>query len=981
MKSKSLRIRLMATTVVAVAALSSGSAYAQAAAADAADATAEDAGEIIVTGSRIARPDLEASSPVTVVSAESLRLSGTTNTEEFLRDLPQAVAAIGQNSNNGNPGVATLDLRNLGESRTLILVDGKRFVPYDSNGFVDLNMIPASLIERAEVLTGGASSVYGSDAVAGVVNFVLKKDFSGFEADAQYGLTQKGDGASRAFSATVGVNSGDGRGNLVANATFIKVDSVNQGQRGYSANTLAAADLSASGGSSTNPSGAIDGLLGTTGRGIFDASGNIIKYVGARDAFNFNPFNLLQVPQKKWTATVLGRYDLTDDVEFFGRFSFANSRVSTIIAPSGTFGFPYSINYATNPFLNAQARGILAQNDTVAAGDTTPGDGFVTVPFRRRTVELGTRDSIYENTAYQAVGGLRGNITDTIKWETFAQYGRTARTITFANDIANDKVQQALLAVAGPNGTVVCSDPSGGCAPANLFGRGNLSQAAGNFIRVDLQQYDTTSQLVTGGFISADLPFKLASDKAGGIVFGVEYRREGTRARPDNNLITGNSVGFGSSTPISARLATKEVYGEVNIPIVTDKPFFESLSLEAGIRYADYKNLDKLQGIGNSFKTTSYKIGAEWTPVASLKIRGGFNRAVRAPNLNDIGQPFTPGTGSANYDHCESISRGQPITLTPAVVANVNRGAAATQLLNLCLATGVPLTALQNGLVDGVVSGQINNYQGGNIRLTPEKADTLTVGAVFKPTFIRGFTASIDFFDIKIKNAIFNVPEQETLIGCYEVDKVATSANCRRIIRNPITGSLSGGIETGVRSTSINIGGQRTQGIDLAINYKYEITDDTSVSLAFNGTRTSKSSLDYVATKRECTGLVGQSCVRLLPKYQWVQSTTLATGPLTVQLRWQHIGQIAKDSVAFGLGGAVASDFAVPVIKSRNYFDLFSSVEVGEKVTFRAGINNLLNKQPPVVGNDYGGPASGNTFPATYDPLGRSFFAGVTARF
>ncbi len=930
----------------------------------------EEAGDIIVTGSRLSRPDLESSSPVAIVSAAQIQLSGTNNAEEYLRDLPQAVAAIGGNTNNGNPGVATIDLRNLGEERTLILVDGKRFVPYDSNGIVDLNMIPASLIERAEVLTGGASSVYGSDAVAGVVNFVMRKDFEGFEADAQYGLTEKGDGKTRSFSITTGVNSGDGRGNIVVNATYVKVDAVTQGARAFSRNVLAAADLGAGGASSTNAQGAIDGLVGLGGRGTFDASGNLVPYVGTRDGFNFNPFNLLLAPQNKWTATAIGRYELSDAVEFYGRASFANSRVSTIIAPSGTFGFPFQINYATNPNLNAQAKAILAQNDTAAAGDATPGNGVVTVPFRRRTVELGTRDSIYENTAYQLVGGFKGNVTDTVKWETFAQWGRTSRTQTFANDISFTRTQAAIL------------DGS-----ANLFGAGKLSVAAGQAIRLDLQQYDTTSQLVVGGFMTADLPFTLASDKAGGVVVGVEYRRENATANPDENLIQGNAPGFGSSTPIRAELSTKEIYAEINVPIVTDKPFFESLSLEAGIRYADYKNIDQLTGIGNNFKTTSYKIGGEWTPISDLKIRGGFNRAVRAPNLNEIGQPVTPSTGDADYDHCESISRGQPIVLTPAVVAQVLAGtapAATRAHYNLCLATGTRAGALALGLVDGVVAGQINNYVGGNINLRPEKANTLTVGAVFQPQFIKGLTASVDYFDIKIKDPIFAVPEQEALIACYEFEKAATGFFCSRIRRNPITGSLSGGTETGVISTNINAGFQRTRGIDFATTYKMNVTDKLDVTWALNATRTLKS--DYQAQSvfpntRACAGALGSICLRPLPKWQWVQTTTADYGPWTLQLRWQHIGKLTHDTVLFGEDPA--TDFAVPVIGARNYFDLYGSVDVNDAIKLRAGVTNLFDKLPPVVGNDYGGTAenSGNTYPGTYDPLGRSFFVGATLRF
>ncbi|MVZ97575.1 TonB-dependent receptor [Sphingorhabdus sp. IMCC26285] len=954
-------LKISSAALAIGAALSSAPVFAQEAAEEASEQPA-----IVVTGSRIARPDLESSSPVSVVTSEQIQLSGTNNAEEYLRDLPQAVPAIGGNTNNGNPGVATLDLRNLGEERTLILVDGKRFVPFDSNGIVDLNMIPAALIERAEVLTGGASSVYGSDAVAGVVNFVMKKNFEGFEADAQYGITEKGDGQNRSFSITAGVNSEDGRGNLVVNATYVKVDAVTQGARDFSRDVLAAKDLGAGGGSSTVPEGVIDGLVAFGGRGIFDAAGNLAPFDIKKQGFNFNPFNLLLTPQNKWTATALARYEINDSIEFYGRSSFANSRVSTIIAPSGTFGFEFDLNYLTNPNLSAQAKAILAQNDVTAAGDTTPGDGNIKINFRRRTTELGTRNTVFENTAYQLVGGFRGDISESVKWETFAQWGRTSRTQSFENDLSFDAVQAGIL-----DGSV------------NLFGPGKLSLEAGQKIRLDLQQIDATSQFVAGGFLTADLPFTLASDTPGGIVIGAEFRREKSIAKPDQNLIEGNSIGFGSSTPIDAQLTTKELYAELNVPIVTDKPFFHSFSLEAGIRHSDYTNLDKQIARGNNFKTTSFKVGGEWSPVEDLKIRGGFNRAVRAPNLNEIGQPFTPGTGDANFDHCESVDRGQPIVLSKDVVNNLNRGAAATELLNLCVATGVPLAALQAGLVDGIVAGQINNFSGGNINLTPEKADTFTIGAVFKPSFLRGFTASVDFYDINVKNAIFSVPEQEAIIACYEIEKKADGFFCSRIKRNPLNGSLSGGLDTGVDSSTVNIGGARNRGIDFAASYQFDIGEDTNLAFAVNATRTLKSTLDFGASVRECAGRLGGICLRPLPKLQWIQTSTLEHGPWTFQLRWQHIGKLTNDSVAFGLGGAVAEDFAVPVIGARDYFDLYGSVEVAKSLKFRAGINNLLDSLPPIVGNDFGGTTenSGNTYPGTYDPLGRSFFVGATLSF
>jgi iron complex outermembrane recepter protein len=952
MLTTSIRRSLLASTIVA-----GMLATAPAAAQSAAPVDEEAADAIIVTGSRIGRPDLEASSPVTVVSAEALTLSGRTGVEEFLRTIPQAVGALGSNTNNGNPGVATVDLRNLSEERTLVLVDGRRFVPYSADGIVDLNSIPRTLVERVEVLTGGASSVYGSDAIAGVVNFIFKNDFEGLELDGQLGVTERGDGFERQFGLTVGGNFDGGKGNLVANATYTKANTVDQGARGFSRRVLSAATLGAGGASSTNAAGTIRGLVSPICSGLdprdvgvctFNPAGQLVAYNRTTDGFNFNPFNLLQVPQDKWTATVLGRYELTDGIEFFGRFSFANSRVTTIIAPTGTFNFPFDVNYTTNPNLSAQARTVFAANDTVAAGDANPGDGIVRVPIGRRLIELGTRDSIYENTVYQAVGGFRGEIAEGFRYEAFAQYGRTLRTQTFANDFSYTRAQAGVL-----DGSV------------NIFGSGNLSTAAGQSIRLDLQQYDTTSQFVTGAFVGYDLPFQLGGTKSGALVAGIEYRRENSRANPDENLIQGNAPGFGSSTPVNAEFSTTEYYGEAKLPI------FDIISIEGGIRYSQYSNIDRLTGRGNRFNTTSWKIGGDIEPIPGIRARAVYQRAVRAPNLSEIGTPLTPGTGDVDNDPCSSSN------ISPAVYA------ANGPLAALCRATGVPAAAAAAGVVGGPISGQVNNFSGGNINLTPERSRTITAGLVLAPKLFSGFSASIDYYDIIVRNAILAVPEQEIVDLCYNVQRSATAQFCQLIRRNPLDGSLIGGTETGVDARSINAGFLRNEGLDLNVAYRFDLSDTFGVNLGFNGTYTLRSELQAstLSPIRECEGLLGSTCLRPLPKVQFNQTTAVIVGPATVQLNWRYIGKLTNDTVGFGTNPSSA--FAVPVIKARSYFDLSASVEVADNFTFRLGALNLFDLGPPVVGNDYGGTTenSGNTFPATYDVLGRRFFVGATARF
>ena len=898
---------------------------------------------------------MESASPVSVVTSEQIKLAGSAGVEEFLRDIPQAVAAIGSSTNNGNEGAATVDLRNLGEERTLVLVDGKRFVPYDAAGIVDLNMIPSALVERVEVVTGGASAVYGSDAIAGVVNFIMKKDFQGIEADAQYGLTDRGDGRTTQLSLTAGTNFADGRGNITLNGTYSKQQAVYQGDRKFSEEALAAADFSP-GGSFTNAPGFLD--LGPDGY-QFTSSGDLTDLGVNPDAFapfNFNPFNLLQTPHKKYTATVLANYELSDTIEFYGRGSYAKSKVTTIIAPTGTFFFPFDINYMDNPFLSDQARNIISTYDD-------DSDGIVSAAIGRRLTELGTRDSIYENEAWQIVGGFKGDLSPTLHWEVFAQYAKTKRSQDFVNDVAYDRLFQAVQAT-GTSANPVCVDPSDGCVPANIFGPGNLSEAAADYIRLDLHEDNRTTQFVTGGFLSGDLPFTVPmAGKPGAFVVGVEYRKETSKARPDANLAAGNSIGFGSSTPIDAQYDVKEAYGEIKLPLVTDSPFVQELSLEGGVRYADYKNKVKTLGVSNSYTNWSWKLGGDWKPIDDIRFRVMYQRAVRAPNIEEIGQPLTPSTGDADFDPCAGT--------------NPVGNAALTQL---CIDTGVPAGNI--GSVGGPISGQINNFVGGNAALLPEKSSTWTIGAVLQPTALRGFTATIDYFDIKVEDAILQIPEQSVLDICYDIEQDASGDFCSLISRSP-TGRLNGDTTVGVDVRRRNIGMLRARGIDFAVQYRFDMGNAGNLRLAANVTRQLKSDLQFAdqLEVNHCAGLVGTICLSPDPKWRWVQTTTWNKGGLTLQLRWQHLGKLTNDSVAFG--DALPSDFVVPSIKSYDYFDLSGNLEVTKQFSLRGGISNLFDKKPPVVGNDYGGTTenSGNTYPATYDPLGRSFFVGATVRF
>lgn len=922
--------------------------------------------EVMVTGSRIKRNDLTSNSPIAVIDASELKLANTINPEEFLRSDPRFVAAVGSNTNNGNDGAATVDLRNLGEERTLVLMDGKRFTPYDYQGLVDLSMIPTALIERVEVVTGGASAVYGSDAIGGVVNFIMKKHFTGVEFDASTSSTFENDGKTKDFSLTFGGDIDGGKGNIVANLSYSKRDAVYQGDRKYSEFQLN--NALEPGGSETHPNGTIYTAVDspTLGAGAenalqFDDNGNLGT---DEQLFNFNPFNLLQAPQEKFTGTVIATYDLTDDTKFFSRMSFANNQVNTVIAPSGTFFFPFTVN-VDNAFLSSTDQAILAELDSVEEG-TAQNDGVVDIQFGRRLLELGTRDSQYENTTMQFVAGLQGKIADSYDWEVFAQRGRTSRTQNFLNDFNYTKLQQGMLAVVDPDtGDTVCSDPSGGCVPVDVFGPNTITPEMAQYIRLNLVETNGTDQTIFGGSLSGDTPLTIPSaTNPIGFAVGAEYRDESARNRPDDNYAAGNAPGFGSSSAVDAAITVAEYFGEVRVPVVEDVAFAKSVALEAAVRTANYENTVNSGGVtSHKFDNTSWKFGGEWAVNDEFRFRSLFQHAVRAPTMREIGLPRTPSTGDLDTDYCSEEGAEND----PSLVA-------------LCEATGVP--AGKTGHFTSIIAGQIANYVGGNPNLSPEKADTLTAGFVYTSSAMP-LTLSVDYYDIKIDDVIVQLSEQSVIDGCYLLEKDPNGTFCSLIHRSPLNGSLNAGTETGADVSVINAGKKHTKGVDIVLTYDFDLNKYGNLNLRMDATHVMENIQQDgdVFPSYDCVGLIGTRCLRPDPKWRFVQTTSWNYGDLTMQLRWKYMSGLKQDAIV--LGGADASDYAKPTIEAFSYFDLLASYELTDSVTLRAGINNLFDKQPPIVGNDYGGTTenSGNTFPATYDPLGRSGFVGVNARF
>ncbi len=940
---KTLSLKLKAITLAAKAcaiiAIGGSTAMAQQS-----DANLE---EVVVTGSRIQRTDITASSPVSVYGSEKITAVNTVNVEEFLRDLPQFSPSVGAQGNNGNDGSATVDLRNLDEERTLVLVNGKRFVPYDSQGYVDLSMIPSSLLSRVEVLTGGASAVYGADAVSGVVNFILKDDFEGFELDVSYGITEEGDGDTTDYSLTAGTNFADGRGNVVANIGYSTADEITQADRSFSEAALD--DLLNVVGSSTVPRGGVFDNLG--GFQFSDSGGEAEPRT---DRFNFNPFNLFQVPQDKVTATALASYDINDRLRAYGRASYANNEIDTIIAPSGTFFFEYDVPYAANPggFLGASAIARLAMSDAAETGATANNGVADNVLIGRRTLELGPRISQYENEAFQIVTGLEGQFQNDWRWEVFAQYGETSRDQSFINDLSATNVD------AGVSGCPAGSPA--GCIPVNLYGLNTITQEQADFIRIDVSENNETDQVIVGGSFSGDLDAIALPGANAPLAFavGIEYRDESAVNTPDAAYASGDAIGFGASSPINTQFDVIEYYAEGILPIVEDVSFAESITLETGVRFSDYDY--QINQFSNTFDTTTWKIQGNWAVTPSLKFRGGFNRAVRTPSIQEAGEPLTSGTGDLTTDPCEGT--------------NPLGDAALTQL---CIDTGVPANNFNN--FTSIISGQVNNFQGGNVNLEPEEADTYTLGLVYTPDGLP-LTVTLDYYDISIDNAIVQLSEQDVIDACYNFERDASAPFCSRISRNSL-GGLIGPLSAGVNVSVLNAAVLEQRGVDFGASYAVELGDNGSLDFGINGNYLidNKSQSASFTPNNNCVGLLGNTCSDPDHEWRFVQTTGYTNGPLDVQLRWQFLDGLTNDTVA--LNGAPETNFALPRIGSENYFDLTARYSFNDRYQLRAGVLNLFDNQPPITGNDFGGTLqnSGNTFPATYDPLGRRYFVGLRA--
>jgi iron complex outermembrane receptor protein len=946
--------------------------------------------EVTVTGSLIPRPTLEAMAPVTTLDVEAVQFSGINRLEDFLVNLPQIFVAQNTSISNGATGTATVDLRDMGDVRTLVLLDGRRLPAGDTSDVgPDLNFIPDGLIKRVDILTGGASATYGADAVAGVVNFIIDKDFVGFKggvsgggyehnndnktaekinADAGYTVPkgQAWDGGSFEAFAAYGDKFADNKGHSMVYVDYRKTAGLFKNRRDYYNCDVSGypPDLSCGGSSNSYP-GAFyvygppdaEGNQDYFGKYTIDqTTGNTMRRFTSTDYYNYNPWNSMQRPDIRWGAGAFIDYDWNQHAHGYIEAMFMDDRTFAVIAPTADFlGSAGSLWVnCDNPELSAQEVNTLCTQAGYGPHD------LANILIGRRNVEGGGRTDDFRHQAYRLVAGVKGEITKGWTYDVYGLQAMTKASDYFTNEFNAQRVQEALLVTGDPNdpSTWKCSSGNPECVPWNIFKIGGVTQAALNYLALpEVAISDLTTQVLSGK-VNADLKtygWQFPSAAEGiQIALGAEYRKEFLNYQPDfayqNNLGAGAG---GAREPVNGFYDVQEGFFEAQIPIVQGARGAQDLSLNVGYRYSDYN----LSG-GHS----TYKFEGAWAPSTSLKFRAGYNRATRAPNASELFQPQALDL-QGSVDPCTN----NPVTGVPDAT------------LEQCERSGV--RASQYGHLQQSSASQYNNLYGGNTSLEPEIADTNTFGIVITPSALSGFTAALDYYDIKVKDTIGALTFDSILNQCL---KTGAPSLCNLIHRDQY-GSLW---QTGngyIITTNQNVGKIERKGVD--VNLTYIIPAGNSL-FNFNliGSYYNKVWVDNGVYQYDCVGLYGNQCGSPAPSWRHLFRVSWETGNLTLTAAWRMIGSVKID-YASTQEALTEPDFVQAYkdvgayrLAAYNYVDLAANYKLAPGIRWTLGINNIADREPP-TGFGYGDNGYAAGMYGTYDYAGRFIHSAVTFNF
>jgi outer membrane receptor protein involved in Fe transport len=962
--------------------------------------------EIVVTGSRIARPTLDSPIPVTTVTQADLTRTGAVVIGDVLNDLPSLRSTYSQANSTqfiGTAGINLLDLRGLGPTRTLVLVNGRRHITGSVGDFlVDTNTIPTDLIDRVDIVTGGSSAVYGSDAMAGVVNFVLKRNFDGVSLNAQSGIADRGNRGTYRLSGTFGTNFAEGRGNIALGLEYNQADLLtytdrpgltgaydgrNQFQRvatnasGQPQRTFLTGVRSFgydNGGNFIAYNGA--NVLGC-GNGVtaacrangaprvfgFGSDGQLSEYnygndfrpVGSNNNQNGNGATLndtgtLNPALKRYVANLIGHYDVSDAFKPFFEAKFV--RVESFAQSSGTFnqggsqgtdaegetylggGIPIAFD---NAFLNPQAATTI--RSLLPAGSEY-------FRLNRNNVDLGTRDEADRRDTYRIVVGAEGTFNDDWKYDFSVNYGEFRTKSKFYNNQFQSRFYNAIDAVRNGAGQIVCrinqaavTDPS--CAPLDILGEGRASQAALNYINTTSSsvgkatEFDVTANVVGDSSQLFELP--------GGPVrfaIGGEYRRETARNAYDDTIKGGDT--FFNVIPDfrPPAFAVKEAYGELEVPLLKDISFAKELTINAAGRVADYK--------GSTGTVYAYNFGGLYAPISDIKFRVNYSKSVRAPTLSDL-----YASNSQNFDLLDD----------PCDVNFINTGRS-TRATN-CAAAGVPAN-----FVNSVArAGSTEFLSGGNPNLQAEKSRSWTYGAIFQPSFIPGFALTVDYYDIKINKVINSVDAQTILDACYDAPTL-NNQFCSLINPRQANGLFA---RPALLQSTVNFAALKAKGIDFDASYNRRFGADTKATFRVIGNwvrdRTDFPYLDEPGRPDRVKGELGD------PIWNVNASVDLTHKNFTLGYQVRYIGRqsITDWEAQHDTNGvpALNPNYADVVYYPKViYHAIRASVDVDKRFTLYGGVDNLTDKKPPygLLGNGDGD--------AIYDNIGRAMYIGASVK-
>jgi iron complex outermembrane recepter protein len=944
------------------------------------DEKPDDKDVIIVSGSRISRPNLETANPVTSFDRESIILSGRTNLTDFLTQSPALIGSSDSNANAGSnagigaTGLNLLDLRNLGINRTLVLIDGRRHVPsVPGSAAIDVNSIPTDLVQRIDIVTGGASAVYGADGVSGVVNFITRRDFEGISVRGQAGISSRGDAPGQFISVTAGQNFSDDRGNIAFNYEYN-----NEGRleafdrsRNFSANRatfqrnpddvdddpnlpdripltdIRFYDSSRAGGIDLDFDGLPDFLPDGTpfDPGLFVP--NFFQQGGSGTPTSDYIGDLL--PQNsRHSFNGLFSYKLTDSINFFAQGKYVKTKSFSISQPS--FDFFLQIE-PDNPYIPA-----FAQASADANG------GFL---VNRDNFDLGVRGEDIKRETIRTVLGFDGSLTDNAKFEISYVYGQSKAVNRRSGNRYNDRFLAALDAVINPaNGQITCRsnlDPAAvpnqpfasspfpgfisftpgansGCVPLNILGEGAPSQAAIDFVTTTSTDTSKITQNVVSGSLSGDFGqlFELPGGPVG-FALGAEYRRETSQSTPAAEDTAGSTFG-NIIFPSKGKYSVKEVFAELNAPLLKDVPFANELSLGAAIRYSDYSTVGS---------TLTWKFDAVYAPIKDIKFRATIAEAVRAPN---IGELFDPASQTFEFitDPCDA-----------GELANgVDPALRAANCATLLTALGVANPATFNDTASASLAG----FSRGNIDLREETAKTKTLGVILQPSFLPGFSVAVDGYDIKLTNAINQVSAQELADLCVDQPSI-NNVFCAAITRT--NGGANAGRISGFTVQPENVANFKTRGIDFAVNYAFKPRENDRINLRVTGGYLDR--LEFIGTPG-----ANPTIDRNQPNApKWVISgdATYTTGALTLNYGINYFSKTNRFSQDLLDAQPDIAEPEFKKIKAKWEHDIQASIDVDEKFSFYAGVNNLWDQKPDFAST---------SFPVS--AVGRFFYVGFTSR-